>query len=93
MNDFDSIRDDVPVHKRIDGPWIGLLVLAICIFLATAIAIPLLFFCWRRYQQSTQAEDQSEILSTKPTSDRQIPIRIEEQPPKFYEKQVMTVVS
>lgn len=93
MNDIDSIRDDHPVYKRIDGPWIGLLVLAICICLATAIAIPLLFFCWRRYQQSTQVEDQSEILSTKPTGDRPIPIQIEEQPTKFYETQVTTFVA
>lgn len=89
MNEIDSIfRDDYPVYKRIDGPWIGLLVAAIVIFLAAAIAIPLLLCCWRRYQQSTQAEDQNEILSTKPTGERPIPIQIEEQPTKFYETQV-----
>lgn len=88
MNDLDLLGKDLPQYKRIDGPWIGLLALGIFISLATLIAIPVLYFCWRRYQQTNQTEDTSEILDNKPTDQRQIPIQIDDQPRNFYGTQV-----
>ena len=87
---MDSLEKDLPEYKRIDGPWIGLLVLGIVIFLAALIAIPILYFCWRRYQQANAAEDKNEILENKPASERQISVQIDDQPRNFYETQVTT---
>jgi hypothetical protein len=83
MNDILS-----PLFKRIDDPWIGLLALVIFIFVASIIAIIVLYFLWRRHQKHTQFHNQSYILSNKPTGKRQLPIQIEDQHPKPYETQV-----
>ena len=91
MSDIDWFGNDPPQYKRIDGPWIGLLVLAAVIFLASLIAIPLLYLCWRRYQQATRVEDKSEILENQSASQRQIPIHVEDPPRDFYEAQVNIV--
>jgi hydrogenase-4 membrane subunit HyfE len=79
MNEIDSTILDVPVYKRIDDPWIALLVLSILIFVLSAIAIPVLYFFCRRYRQSMQSINESYILSNKPTGRRQIPIQIDDQ--------------
>jgi hypothetical protein len=79
MNVIDSTIQDAPVYKRIDDPWIALLVLSILIFVLSAIAIPVLYFFWRRYRQTIRSPNENYILSNKPTGRRQIPIQIEDQ--------------
>jgi len=88
MNGIDSTILDAPVYKRIDDPWIALLVLSILLFVVSGIAIIVLYIFWRRYRQLTKVTNESYILSNKPTGRRQIPIQIQDQPPKFYEPQV-----
>lgn len=88
MSDIDSSPIEVPVYKTIDGPWIGLLVLSILIFVISIIAIVVLYFLWRRHQQNTQFYNESYILSNKPTGKTKIPIRIEDQQPNSFETQV-----
>ena len=88
MNDIESTLYRAPVFKRIDDPWIGLLVLAIFIFVSAIIAIIVLCFLWRRHQQRMKLYNESYIFSNKPTGKRQIPIQIEDHQPKSYETQV-----
>ncbi|CAF2479967.1 unnamed protein product [Rotaria sp. Silwood2] len=91
MNSIDSTSFRVPVYKRIDDPWIGLLVLAIFIFILSIISIVVLCVLWRRYQQHTQIYNENYVLSNKPTGKRQIPVQVEDQQPKPYETQKMEV--
>jgi len=88
MNDIDSTIVPAPVFKRIDGPWIGLLVLSIFILISSIIALIILYFLWRRHRHLTEFYNQSYILSNQPTGKRQIPVQFEEQQPKPYETQV-----
>jgi hypothetical protein len=88
MNDIDSTIPPALVFKRIDDPWIGLLVLSIFILASSIIAMIVLYFLWRRYRRLTKFYNESYILSNQPTAKRQIPIQIEEQQPKPYETQV-----
>jgi hypothetical protein len=84
MNDIDSILSHTPVFKRIDDPWIGLIVLGIFIFVSSVIAMIVLCCLWRRHQQRTQFYNKTSILSNNPTGKRQI----DDQQSKPYETQV-----
>lgn len=90
MSDIDPNLLIDPIFKTIDGPWIGLLVLSIFILVSSIIAIIALHFLWRRYrlQQHKQFQNQSYILSNKPTGKRQVPVQIQDQKPNPYETQV-----
>ncbi|CAF4575271.1 unnamed protein product [Rotaria sp. Silwood1] len=89
--DCDSTSFRASVYKRIDDPWIGLLVLAILIFVTSIISIVILCFLWRRYQQRKQIYHENHVLSNKPTGKRQISVQLEDQQPKTYETQRMEV--
>ncbi|CAF0907043.1 unnamed protein product [Adineta steineri] len=91
MADIDSNLFPTSIIKRIDNPWIGLLVLGIFILISSIIALIVLCFLWRRHQQRTQLYNENFILSNKPTGKRQIPIQIEDQQSKSYETQKMEV--
>ncbi|CAF0857539.1 unnamed protein product [Rotaria sordida] len=92
MNYIQPTSFHVPVHKSIDDPWIGLLVLCIVIFVSSIVSIIILCLQWRRYQQSKQINNENYILSNKSTTGkRQIPVQIEDQQPKPYETQRMEV--
>ena len=87
MYDIESPLLHTPVFKRIDDPWIALLVLGIFIFISSIIAVIALCFLWRR-QQNTQFHNESYILSDKPNINRQMP----DHPPQDYETQVFNEV-
>ena len=91
MADIDSFLSRAPVFKSIDEPWIGLLVLGIVIFVASVIAIILLFIFWRRHQKQTEVQNRSYILSNKPTGKRQIPVQLGDEQPQSYETQVFVL--
>ncbi|CAF3545751.1 unnamed protein product [Rotaria sp. Silwood1] len=74
--------------KRIDEPWIALLVLGIVIFFLSIIAIIVLCLLWRRYQQRTQIKN---YLNNKSNGIRQIPVQIDNRQSKSYETQKMEV--
>ena len=85
MSEIDST---VSVYKRIDDPWIGLLVLSILIPLFSIIGIIALVFFWRRSRQLRQVDNPNYILNNKSTGQRQLPVQIEDQQLKPYETQV-----
>jgi hypothetical protein len=88
MDDIGSAIYRVPSFKRIDDSWIGLLVLAIVIFVSSVISIVVLCILWRRYQQRTKFNNESYMLSNNPSGRRQIPVQIDDQQPRGYETQV-----
>ncbi|CAF1201855.1 unnamed protein product [Didymodactylos carnosus] len=55
-----------PFHKRIDDPWIALIVLSIFILVATIIAIITLCIFWRKHKQRTLFNNESYTLNSKP---------------------------
>ena len=81
--DTDPFR--APIFKRIDDPWIGLLVLGIFIFVSAIVALIVLCCFWRRHQQQNKMYNESFILSNKPTGRRPC----EDQPSTSYETQVL----
>ena len=74
-----------PIFKRIDDPWIALLVLAAFMFVSSIVALIILCCFWRRHKQRTRLYNQSFILSNKPTGRKQV----EDQQPATYETQVL----
>jgi len=90
-DDSDFVQENV--RKSIDDQWIVLLVLSIFIFVASIIAMGVLFFCWRRYQQQQQqqtihSDNRTVSLTNPPTGKRQIPVRFDERQDQAYETQV-----
>ncbi|UJR35909.1 hypothetical protein I4U23_028650 [Adineta vaga] len=76
-----------PIFKRIDEPWIALLVLGIFIFISSIVALIILCYFWRRHQQRTRLYNESFLLSNKPTGRKQM----DDQQLKSYETQKMEV--
>jgi len=64
-----------PLFKRIDDPWIALIVLAVFILISTIIAIIILCLLWRRHKRLTQFYNESYILNTKSTQPLPSPIQ------------------
>ncbi|CAF3655524.1 unnamed protein product [Rotaria socialis] len=84
-----------PEFKRIDAPWIGLLILGIIIFLSSIISIAIVFLLWRYFRLRAQLTNQTQthtLTTNTATGKRPIPVQIEEeQPPTIYETQKMEV--
>lgn len=87
------------VYKPIDDAWIGLLVLAILIFVLSIIGLILLLILWNRYQKQKQLVkdvDKSTATSNVTTNAagaarRPIPVQVEPYPPTNYETQVSSL--
>ena len=77
------------VYKSIDDAWIGLLILAIFILVASISAIIALFLLWFRYQRTRRLFQESYLSSPKATNRRAIPVQIDEYPTTGYETQVV----
>lgn len=77
-------------HQAMDGAWIGLLILAIFIFIVSVGAILALLFLWRRYQKRLIAYQQNQMSMSKTSFYRRaIPVHVEEYPTTgTYETQV-----
>ena len=89
MNNINLTPYPKQVHKRIDGPWIALLVLSILIIVSSIIAIIILCLIWCRHKKRKSFRNENYTLSHKRTGTiRQIPVEIQDQQLKPYETQV-----
>jgi hypothetical protein len=84
MNHTESSSFRTSIFKRIDDPWIGLLLLAGVTFVSSIIATIILCCLWRRHQQHQQFHNQGYILGNQPNGQRTIPIHIDDDTSRKY---------
>jgi hypothetical protein len=70
MDNVESGLLRAPLFKRIDDPWIGLVVLGGFILISSILAMIVLCCLWRRHQKRSQLESESYMLGNVPNGRR-----------------------